>query len=418
MTTPGCVDGWALLSATLGRLPLARTLEPAIEAAIDGYEVSKEQSRAFTIDASRYRSHPAAGDLYPGGEPPVPGAVVRRPRLGALLEAIAAEGRDAFYLGEAADDIVSEVGGMITRQDLAAAQAEWVDPISCRVAGLDAWTIPPNSQGYLGPATIAVFETLDPPADPDDPMWWHLLIEAYRSLAWERNDIVADPGTAPLPASLLLDPERLQRAAATVDRGATGTWPRMGGTSSTAYLCVADSEGLAVSIIQSNFEGPGSSFGSAAGGFLLHNRGAGFSLVPGHPNQIGPGKRPLHTLSPTLWTEAGRPRWLIGTRGGSVQPQLVAQLAARAVLAGEDLDRSQSSPRWAIADFGPYGSGRLGVEAGAPDGVLEELRRLGHPVDEVPAQPGWGPASIIGIGDAGLATARDPRVETTSALVF
>jgi gamma-glutamyltranspeptidase/glutathione hydrolase len=367
-----------------------------------------------------YATHPAVREFYPGGAPVTRGSVVVRSALAATLRAIATEGRDAFYRGIPAEDMVAELGGTMTAEDLASPHAEWIDPISCQVAGLSAWTIPPNSVGYLGPATLAVFEMLDPPADPEQPDWWHLLIESFRSVAWERDDIVSDPGHAPLPAHLLLDRARLGRAAASIERTSTGTWPSgVGRTAGTAFMCVVDGDGLAVSMIQSNYHGTGSAFGAPRSGFLLHNRGAGFTLTPGHPNELQPGKRPLHTLSPTLWTSEEATRWVIGTRGGSVQPQLVAQLAARAVLAGQDLATTQSAPRWTILEFGPFAPPRLRVEPGVPESTLIELRRRGHEIALVgEMQPGWGPASIIRVDGPVLETARDPRVDTTSAVVL
>ena len=286
---------------------MSECLAPAIEHASEGFDVSTEQAGAFLAQASFYAGQQAVREFYPGGAPVVRGDIVKRPALAATLRSVGEEGRDAFYLGNPAQDIVEELDGLMTHGDLARSHADWVSPISCAVGGMSAWTIPPNSQGYLGPATLAVFEMLGPPSDPADPDWWHLLIEAFRSMAWERDDLVADPDHAPLPAHLLLDPARLGRAAETVDRAATGVWPRrMGSESSTAYMCIVDDEGMAVSIIQSNFEGTGSAFGAGTSGFLLHNRGSGFSLTPGHPNELQPGKRPLHTLSPTLWTRDRR----------------------------------------------------------------------------------------------------------------
>jgi gamma-glutamyltranspeptidase/glutathione hydrolase len=250
-------------------------------------------------------------------------------------------------------------------------------------------------------------------------VWWHLLIEAFRAVAWERDDLVADADHAPLPAALLLDRERLERLASTVERAGAGIWPRTGGPSSTAYMCVVDPEGMAVSIIQSNFEGPGSHFGARRSGFLLHNRGSGFTTTPGHPNEIRPGKRPRHTLSPTLWSDESGPRWVLGTRGGSLQPQLVAQVAARAILLGSDLESAQSAPRWAVPGFGPFSEPRLLIEPGVPPGTLGDLRRRGHVIDEMPApNPEWGPVSMIRIDPGGLATAADPRVDTTSAVII
>ncbi len=420
VTIPGCVDGLASLSADLGRLSLADCLDPAITLARGGFPASTEQSAAFTRMAGAYRANPAVADLYPGGRPVEPGDTVRRPALAETLEAIASEGRDGFYLGRPAEDIVAAVDGLITADDLAQPHADWIEPIGVVVSGLTAWTTPPNSQGYLGPGALAVFESLDPPPDASDPLWWHSLIEAYRCLAWERDDIVADPGHAPMPAHLLLEPDRLQRAADTIDPKRAGTWPRsVGRPSDTAYLCTADSDGMAVSVIQSNYRGTGSVFGAARSGFLLQDRGGGFSLLSGHPNELAPGKRPLHTLSPTLWTEEDRAAWVVGTRGGAVQPQLVAQIAARSILGGETLEDAQSAPRWTVADFGPFSGPRLSVEPGVDPTLLRALETMGHELHQAPgAQRGWGPVSIIGLEHQERRTAADPRVDTTAALTF
>jgi gamma-glutamyltranspeptidase/glutathione hydrolase len=415
---PGCVDGWAVLSGDLGHLPLADCLAPAIALAGEGFEVSTELAAKFETEAHVYGRHPAVSEIYPGGRVVARGDRVQRPALGLTLQAISDGGRDAFYLGDPAHDIVEELGGVMTLDDLATPHADWVDPISCAVGALTAWTIPPNSQGYLGPAAVAVFEMLAPPEDPEAPDWWHLLIEAYRSVAWERDDLVADPDHAPLPAHLLLDRDRLRRAADTIDRAHTGIWPRTGGSAGTAYMCVVDGEGLAVSIIQSNFEGPGSHFGARRSGFLLHNRGSGFTTTPGHPNEIRPGKRPRHTLSPTLWADESGPRWVLGTRGGSLQPQIVAQVSARAILAGADVEAAQRAPRWTAPEFGPFSESRLLIEPGVAPATLTDLRDRGHVIEEVPApQSEWGPVSLIHIDPPTLTTAPDPRVDTTSAVV-
>ncbi|MBW3665962.1 MAG: gamma-glutamyltransferase [Actinobacteria bacterium] len=420
VTVPGCVDGLAALSASLGGLSLADALAPAIELAEEGFEASAEQARAFAARAGAYRGHPAVAEYYPGGEPVRPGDRVTRPALAGTLRAIATEGRDAFYGGPPAEDIVEAVGGLITMEDLDREHREWVDPIGVEIGGLTAWTTPPNSQGYLGPGALAVFQMLDPGDDPGSVRWWHLLIEAYRSLAWERDDLVSDPGHLALRAGLLLDRERLERAAATVSEDRAGAWPAAPGrTSGTAYICVADSDGMGVSVIQSNYRGTGSPFGAERSGFLLQDRGGGFSLVPGHPNELGPGKRPLHTLAPTLWTEGDQARWLLGTRGGAVQPQLVAQVGAAAIFAGRAPDVAQSAPRWALAGFGPGSASQIRVEPGLAAPLLDGLREKGHAVTELEAaQPGWGPLGLIGMDDDARRAAADPRVDTTSALVF
>jgi gamma-glutamyltranspeptidase/glutathione hydrolase len=420
VTIPGCVDGMVSLISELGSLQLSEVLRPAIDLARGGFEVSTEQSLAFSRMASVYSGNPAVSAFYPNGEPVSRGDVVQREELARTLEAVAADGRDAFYAGVPGEDISAALGGLITLDDMAASQAEWVQPIGTAAAGLDAWTIPPNSQGYLGPATLAVFDMLEPPDDPEDPTWWHLLIEAYRCLAWERDDLVSDPATLALPADLLLDTDRLKRAAQSVRRDRTGVWPTpMGQVSSTAYLCVADGEGTAVSIIQSNYRGTGSAFGAARAGFLLHDRGSGFTLTPGHPNELEPGKRPLHTLSPTLWTDGRQPRWILGTRGGAVQPQLIAQVAARAIRGDAGLSAAQAAPRWTISDFGPGTGSRLELETGAPQDVTDGLESRGHRFTILEGrQPGWGPVSVIELDGQDRRAAADPRVDTAVALVF
>jgi gamma-glutamyltranspeptidase/glutathione hydrolase len=419
VTIPGCVDGIVTLAGELGTLPLEEILAPAIALATDGFGVTDEQARAFGYQAGLYRDNPAVSDFYPEGRAVSKGDRVRRPDLARTLETIASGGREAFYLGQPGEDISRAVGGSITMDDMRESLAEWVEPISAEVAGLSAWTIPPNSQGYLGPATLAVFEMLDPPDDPDDPVWWHLLIEAYRCLAWERDDIVSDPATLALPAHLILDRQRLERAASSVDRERSGVWPQMGVTASTAYMCVADSNGMAVSVIQSNYRGTGSPFGAARSGFLLHDRGLGFTLTSGHPNELMPGRRPLHTLSPTLWARGTEPKWILGTRGGAVQPQLVAQVGARAILGGHDLSSAQAAARWTISEFGPGTGSVLQVEPGLPDPVLKGLESRGHVIEPIgELQPGWGPVSIIELDGTERRAAADPRLETATALVF
>lgn len=420
VTIPGCVDGLTTLSEDMGSLPFAETLGPAIDACRGGFLVSAEQARAFDRTQETYADNPAVAEFYPDGVPAQKGMEVRRPVLGKTLEDLAEGGRDAFYLGQPGEDVVAAVGGLITLDDLATSQADWVDPIGVEVAGMTAWTTPPNSQGYLGPASLAVFEMLNPPDDPLDPLWWHLLVESYRCLAWERDDIVADRDHMPLPADLYMQRERLARAAKMISPDRAGTWPvGAGKPSGTAYMCVVDGDGMAVSIIQSNYHGTGSPFGAYRSGFLLHDRGAGFSLTPGHPNALAPGKRPLHTLSPTLWTEGPTTRWLLGTRGGPVQPQLIAQVAARAVLTGHDPKEALAAPRWTIADFGPGSGSSLEVEPGVPPEVLAGLEGRGHRLDRLDTpQSGWGPVSIIGVSEDDTVAGSDPRVETTSAEVF
>ena len=363
-----------------------------------------------------YANNPAVAGLYPGGRPVEPGETVIRSDLARTLREIADGGRDAFYGGVPGEDIATVLGPYVSVEDMGRPQYDWIDPLAVAIGEETAWTIPPNSAGFLGPATLAVFLRLDPPDDPTDPLWWHLMIEAHRSLAWERDQLVSDPDIAPLAPEALVSDERLDRAAAAVSRERASTWPTPPAVpSGTAYMCVSDRAGLSVSIINSNYHGTGSPFGAARSGFLLQDRGRGFNLEPDHPNELGPGKRPAHTLSPTLWTRDDRTSWLLGTRGGEIQPQLVAQLAARAIVGGEDLAAAQAAPRWAMTEYGPGDRSAISLEPGT--GVEDALTGLGHHVTTKDSpQPGWGPMSIIDRRTDIARAAADPRVTTAMAL--
>lgn len=416
VTVPGCVDGWSVLAERFGRLPLAQSLKPAIGYARHGFAVSDELASALGQLRERLDLRSPAGGLYPGGVPPAPGDVVQRRDLAATLEIISAGGSRAFYQGEVGRAISRATHARITMEDLAEVRSDWVEPLTLEVLGLTGWTVPPNSQGYLTLATAWLFERLDPPDDPDHPEFFHLLIEAYRAAAWDLGDVVADPDYAPLSQNDLLDPLRLSERLAGISRKSAAAWPTAAAPpGGTAYLCVVDRDGMGVSLIQSNYTGFGGGIGVEGAGFFLHNRGAGFNLSPGHPNELAPGKRPLHTLSPTLWTRDGRLELLLGTRGGSYQPQLLVQVAAHLLRRRSSPAESQARPRWVI-DRHPE---QVRLEASAGDKVAQELASRGHRIQPAGEfERGWGPVSMIQIGRSGLRTAAsDPRAPTALAAV-
>lgn len=417
VTVPGCVDGWIALNDRFGSLPLARILAPAIAAARDGFPASSELSGTLNRIRDLLIGQPSSGELYPGGEPPAPGATLRRPAFADTLEAVATEGRDGFYDLEVAAGIRAASNGAITPEDLARVQAEWIRPASLELFGRTAWTIPPNSQGYLTLATLAVFTLLDAPVDPLDPRFHHLLVEAYRAMAWERADTVADPDHALRPVSDLLDPARLAERARRIDPDRATRWPvPTAAPGGTAYMTVLDGSGMGISLIQSNFAGIGSGLSAGSTGVWLHNRGAGFNLLPGHPNEYAPGKRPLHTLSPTLWTRDGALSLLLGTRGGDQQPQYLAQFAAHRFHAGLTPDDSQLAPRWHADQPLPGTDSELRVESRMAPSIVDGLRSRGHSVAlAADVEPGWGPISVIDV-DAGRIGAADPRISTSAAL--
>ncbi|MFP5332270.1 MAG: gamma-glutamyltransferase family protein [Acidimicrobiia bacterium] len=417
VTIPGCVRGWFAMHARHGRLPMRSLLRRAIELGRDGFPASTEYTRATHRMHEFLAEHEAGAQLLVDGRPPQRGDRVRRPNLAATLEAIGEDGPDAFYEGEVAGSISRAVGGLITADDLATYQPEWVMPIAADVFGLTGWTIPPNSQGYLTLATLQLFEKLSPTTDPGDPRWAHTMIEAYRAVVAERDDVVADPRHAPLPNDELLVLERLMELAADIEPDSSVLRPpierRPGGT---MYLAVVDGEGLGVSLIESNFRGIGSGIGAGDSGFILHDRGGGFDLRSGHPNEIAPGKRPLHTLAPTIWTDGPSLRAVLGTRGGHQQPQLLAQVAALLFAAGRSPGAAQHHPRWVMSDVSAPRS-TVDVESGMSDQIIDGLHRRGHTIRiQAERMPGWGPVSLITVEGNGLRTgAADPRVDTAAA---
>ncbi len=416
VTVPGCVDGWIALLDRFGTRSLGELLEPAIRLAEDGFPVSSEMASNLATIFDLVEGQPSAFELYPDGVVPAAGAVLSRPALAATMRAIAEEGRQAFYAGRVADAIADATRGLITGPDLAANQPDWMEGARLDVLGESAWTIPPNSQGYITLATFAIFEQLGAPARFDDPDFHHLLIEAYRAAAWDRSIHLADPNHMTASVDELLHPLRTAERAYAITSG-IARWPSPaplpGGT---AYLCTIDQDGMGVSYMQSNYSGIGSGISAGDTGVWLHNRGAGFTLTADHPNELAPGKRPAHTLAPSLWTKDGQLSMLLGARGGDLQPQLVAQLAANLLYLGMDPTEAQSMPRWATEEFGPGSRSRLEVEDTMPSAVVAGLRTRGHAVEVVPAQPGWGPASIIRIDAAGTRhAAADPRISTASA---
>lgn len=395
-------------------------LSRAIEIGREGFPASTEFARAATSLRDVLVAHAQGAQILAGDTPPERGTVVRRPNLAATLERIASDGPTAFYAGPVGAAISAAVGGMITLDDLGAFRPEWVTPLSSNIFGVTGWTIPPNSQGYLTLATLLLFEDVAQDLDPSDPAWSHALIESYRAVACERNDVVADPRHAPIPPKDLLDPRRLAGLMDgwSPDRAASRPVPdqKPGGT---MYACVVDEDGMGVSFIQSNFRGIGSALGAGEAGFILHDRGGGFDLRPGHPNELGPGKRPLHTLSPTLWTEGGRLRMLLGTRGGHQQPQVLAQMAARLFMAGDSPGEAEARPRWVIGELADFEHSVVDVESTMPDAVVDGLIGRGHDVRRKPTLVGGGgPISVIDVADTGVRTAAaDPRVDTATAAV-
>lgn len=408
---PGCVDGWLALHRRLGRLPVAAVLEPAIRAAEEGFAPSTTLAAAV----ARYPDHEGMSQFATHD------GLVRRPGVARALRAVVDQGREGFYLGEFGEGLLALGGGEYSRSDLSLDLADWVEPLSLPAFGKVLHTVAPNSQGYLTLAGARIAEHVGLPADPTDPHWAHLTIEAARFAAFDRVKVLHEnaDGTA------LLNPSLLAARAAEIDpsRAAElGDSYRDGGT---IHLAVVDSDRMGVSLIQSNAAGFGSLLMEPGTGIFLQNRGVGFSLVAGHPAEYGPRRRPPHTLAPALVTdEQLRLDTVLGTMGGDTQPQVLLQLLARLLVSGESVGAAMSASRWGLTNGGGFdtwdrrGAVRVLLEEGVPEGWAAELTTRGHDVASYPWGSAFGHAQVIRVQGQQLEGASDPRALPGSALGY
>jgi gamma-glutamyltranspeptidase/glutathione hydrolase len=413
---PGCVDGWLALHARHGRLPLADVLAPAISYAADGFTASP----TLAASVPTIVSIPGADDYR--AQTVRAGTRIRRPLVAEVLGAIATGGRDAWYGGAFGEGLIEIGQGEYVEADLARSQADWVEPTTARVWGHDLWTVPPNSQGYLTLAGAWIAEGLPLPEDPDDAEWAHLLIESARRAAFDRVEVLHEHADG----AALVAPERLapRRAAIGPDAAQLGDGYRGGGT---IHLATADSDRMGVSLIQSNAAGWGAGIAVPSVRVFLQNRGYGFNLVPGHPAEYGPGKRPPHTLAPALVTRpTGELAMVLGTMGGDSQPQVLLQLLARILRNGESPGRAVASGRWSLSGgdtgfdtWSARGRVRVNIEGHASPAWEAGLRARGHDVVTTGAfDHGYGHAHVIQVVDDVLAGASDPRPRTGAAAAY
>ena len=394
---PGAVDGWLALHGRFGRLPLSQVVARAVELAEDGFAASL----LLSLSSHLIADVPGAGELCPDG-PLEPSARVRLPGVARTLRAVAAEGRAGFYGGEFGRALLTVGAGTYSPGDLQRDHADWCPPLRLRVWGHDLWTVPPPSQGYLTLAGAWIAQRAGIGPDPSDPLWAHLAVEASRAAGHDRPSVLYDGADG----EALLARPRLEAAAARIRpddaapsdlpfaprTGAGASTPRLG-DGDTTHLCAVDADGLGVSLTQSNALDFGAHLVAGSTGIFLHNRGVGFSLEADHPALLGPGRRPPHTLSPLLVTAPeGSLTHLVGAMGGDAQPQILLQLVARILRAGEDPATAITGARFAL-DAPSAGPFRLWwgddlsvcVEAHAPRAWADGLGRRGHRVRPISA---------------------------------
>jgi gamma-glutamyltranspeptidase/glutathione hydrolase len=410
VTVPGAVDAWASLSERFGRLPFAELFPPALHFARSGFAVTPKIARKWREAETRYRSFPDFGGTFlPGGGAPRTGERFRCPELAGTLEKIAASSGEAFYRGEIAEKIAAlaaATGGAMTAEDLAAHKSEWVPPLSVAYSDIRLHELPPNGQGIAALIALGILDHIDLAAYPmDGADSIHLQIEAMKIAFAQTFRHVADPAAMTVAPEALLDPATLSRMARTIrlDRAAFAPLrkPDDGGT---VTLAAADSGGMMVSFIQSNYLGFGSGIVVPGTGISLQNRGCGFTLAAGHPNRVAGAKRPFHTIIPAFVTRQAQPLLSFGVMGAHMQAQGHVQMVTRIFTYGMGPQAASDAPRWHVGQ-----DLALSLEAGFDPEVADDLRRRGHPIIDTVAEDIFGGAQLIMRTDAGYQAASDHR---------
>jgi len=401
ITVPGAFDGWVTLLDKHGTMKLADLLAPAIDYADSGFPVMEKTAADWAPEVPKLKLTAAAASTYlVDGRAPQPGAMFVQQNLARSFRTLARGGRDAFYRGEIAKAIVDycrKNGGFLSMDDFASHKSEWVEPISTTYRGYTLHELPPNGQGLTALLLLNILEGIDLKSMRTDPgLYHHTLIEATKIAFADRNRYIADPAFAKVPLQELLSKKYAASRRAlldsrnAIDPPAYGD-PRMG--SDTTYFTVVDKDRLAVSFINSLFLAFGSGIVAGETGIVLHNRGSGFSLVPGHPNRIEPGKRPFSTLIPAMLFQDGRLLMSFGVMGGDVQAQGHVQVLVNLIDRGMNLQQAIDAPRVR------YISGRgvmMDDELTAP--VIADLVARGH-VRAMP-QAGMTHRALMGGGQA------------------
>jgi gamma-glutamyltranspeptidase len=428
ITVPGAVRGWEAVHRQGAVRPWGEAFGAAIEAA-EGSPVSRDLAGSIARRADELRSDPGFAEVFFADGIPSEGNLLVQPALARTLRTLAEGGADPLYAGETAERFVAglrALGTPISTEDLAAHTADLLPPLRGRYRDLDVSVTPPASQGFVLLEALAAVERLeiDPnPIGPDAATLARIITAA----ASDRDRHLADPEAMRIHVSGLLDDGHIA-ALCDVVRGGLGGHrtsatpespvplrPHVPGD--TIALVTADADGWGVSLIQSLFSGFGAGILEPATGIVPHDRGACFTLVPGHPNELAPGKRPAHTLMPVAVHRNGDLVALTGTRGGHGQPQIDLMTLIRAFDLGFDPFEAVASPRWLVGGMSPLGADPwIEAEGSVPEGVRTSFDREGFRVETVgPMDRAVGHAQLLRIDGGVLAAGSDPRADGGAA---
>jgi gamma-glutamyltranspeptidase/glutathione hydrolase len=410
VTIPGSIDAWTTILRDHGKFGLDTLLQPAIKAAEEGYVVApriafdwKNQLEKLRngINAPRY--------LLPNGQAPVAGDVIKQPELGQTLRTIAKEGRDGFYKGRIAEDMVEtlrENGGLHTMDDFAAHTTETTSPIGTVYKGYDVWQCPPNGPGITMLVMLNILSNFDltkyPPMSIER---FHLEAEAARIAYLMREQDIGDPAYVDIDIQRILSKEFAADYAKKIRMDALIELPNVSPpiNPNTVYITVVDKDRNVCSFINSVAHSFGSAVVSNKTGVLLQNRGAGFRVQPGHPNCIAPGKRPLHTIIPSLLTKGGRAVMPFGVMGGQYQPVGQTHVLTNILDYGCDVQEAIDMPR------GLHYEGVFQLEDGIPPAVVEGLKKIGHKTTSLVGPLGGAQAIWIDWDKGTLTGGSEPR---------
>ncbi len=407
VTVPGAVSVWAALSKRYGKLPFTDLFERAIEYAENGFQVGPRTAYLWQNQPPAQASFPDfIAHFHPA---PVMGERVIRAGMGKTLRDIAATHGESFYRGAIAEKIEQAAikgGGALRAADLATHSADWVNPISTNYRDVAAHEIPPNGQGIAALVALGILDQLEV-ADIDTADAVHLQIEAMKIGIRTAATHVADPDFMNITVAELLDPVALAAGAKRIKPDAATLNPAALPTSlDTVYLTAADANGMMVSFIQSNYYGFGSGIVIPGTGIAMQNRGFGFTLEPGHPNEVGPNKRPFHTIIPGFLTSEAQPFASFGVMGGPMQPQGHVQMVTRLVDYGQNPQAASDAPRWLVND-----DFSVSLEPGFDRDVAQELASRGHSIAFASDDHQFGGAQLIVRTDDGYVAGSDHRKE-------
>ncbi len=411
VTIPGAVSQWVALSERFGLLPFAKLFAPAMHYARQGYLVSPITAASWKRQVAMIDESDFHRDFAPAGRSPMPGNKWKFAEQAETLAEIAASQGESFYRGPLAAKMAAHaqaLGGAHTLADFADHRADWVRPIGIDYRNVRLHEIPPNGQGLAALLCLGILRQFDLsryPVDSADSV--HLQIEAMKLAFADAFRYISDPACMDVAVESLLDADYLQSRAALIRMDRAGLpvhgIPSLGGT---VYLSTADAGGMMVSLIQSNFMGFGSGIVVPGTGISLQNRGYSFVRTPGHPNCVGPGKRPYQTIIPAFLSDrSGRPLMSFGVMGAHMQPQGHVQMVTRICDYGQNPQAASDAPRWlACID------GTIGLEEPLAGFLADELRRRGHNLAPAETVRGaFGGAQLIWRTEDGYIAGSDHR---------